>query len=225
MRNLVRPKRAIILALLATLAAQVACSGSPTGPSADPPTPLALSLHSSLWQTISTPDPFPLTTNSAAQLEFDFPVSGSMHYLFTPSALTTLRGTVVVSLRVMTTGPVVFNSLDPITGTCSIPASVRPLLWANNNGNGAHDRWWSNPRSFPLADGRVTIAVPLEPGAWSNVNGQFGNADSVARFNFDKALLNVSRLGVTFGGGCSFGHGINVRGGSATFLLTGYAIQ
>lgn len=225
MTNLVRPRRAFVVALLVSLATQVACSGSPTGPSADPPTPLTLSLQSGLWQTIGTPDPFPLTTNSAAQLEFDFPETGSMHYLFSPSALTTIRGTVVVSLRVMTTGPVVFNSLDPITSACSLPASVRPFLWANNNGNGAYDRWWSNPRAFALADGSATIAVPLEPGAWSSVNGQFGNADSVARFNFDKALLNVSRLGVTFGGGCSFGHGINVRGGSAKFLLTGYAIQ
>lgn len=217
---------AVVLPILMTLlASQVACSGSPTGPSAELPTPLTLSLQSSLWQTIGTPDPFPLTTNSSAQLEFDFPESGSMHYLFSPSALTTLRGTVVVSLRVVTTGPVVFNSLDPITSTCSIPASVRPFLWANNNGNGAHDRWWSNPRSFPLADGSATISVPLEPGSWSNVNGQFGNADSVARFNFDKALLNVSRLGVTFGGGCSFGHGINVRGGSAKFQLIEFAIR
>lgn len=48
---------------------------------------------------------------------------------------------------------------------------------------------------------------------------------TASRFNFDKALLNVSRLGLTFGGGCSFGHGINVRGGSAKFLLTGYAVQ
>jgi len=211
---------------LVSLAMLAGCSaGSPTSPSALPPTPLTLSLQSSLWQTIGTPDPFPLSTNSAAQLEFGFPVAGSMHYLYSPSALTTLRGSVVVSLRVMTSGPVVFNSLDPITSACTIPPSVRPFLWANNNGNGAYDRWWSNPQSFLLADGSATITVPLSPGSWSSVNGQFGDADSVARFNFDKALLNVSRLGVTFGGGCSFGHGINVRGGSATFQLTGFAIR
>lgn len=217
---------AITLAtLLVPLAMLAACSGSPTAPSAEPPTPLTLSLQAGGWQTISDPDPFPLATNSAAHLEFDFPSSGSMHYLYTPSTLTTLRGTVVVSLRVVTSGSVVFNSLDPITSSCSIPASVRPFLWANNNGNGAYDRWWSNPRSFPLADGSATIAVPLSPESWSSVNGQFGNADSAARFAFDKALLNISRLGLTFGGGCSFGHGINVRGGSAQFQLTGYAIQ
>ena len=45
------------------------------------------------------------------------------------------------------------------------------------------------------------------------------------RNTFEKALTTVSRFGVTFGGGCSFGHGINVRGGSATFALTEYVIR
>ncbi len=73
--------------------------------------------------------------------------------------------------------------------------------------------------------GTTTIAVPLTPESWSSVNGRFGNADSEARFGFDKAILNVTRLGLTFGGGCSFGHGINVRGGRAEFFLTEYAIR
>ena len=148
-----------------------------------------------------------------------------MHYLFTASPLAEIRGTVAVTLRVATTGPVVFNSLDPVSVSCSIPPSVRPFFWANQNGNGQYDRWWSNPRAFPLASGTTTIAVPLTPESWSSVNGRFGNADSEARFGFDKALLNVTRLGLTFGGGCSFGHGINVRGGRADFFLTEYAIR
>ena len=61
-----------------------------------------------------------------------------------------------------------------------------------------------------------TITVPLTADAWSSVNGKVGNADPETKFAFDKALLNVSRFGVTFGGGCSFGHGVNVRGGTAT---------
>lgn len=32
-------------------------------------------------------------------------------------------------------------------------------------------------------------------------------------------------LGLTFGGGCSFGHGINASGGRAEFALTEYAIR
>jgi hypothetical protein len=148
-----------------------------------------------------------------------------MNYLFTASPLTIVHGTLSVSVRVTTSGPVIFNSLDPQTASCAIPPSVRPLIWANNNGNGELDRWWSNPRAFTLAAGAGTITVPLTADAWSSVNGKFGNADAPTRFAFDKALLNVSRFGLTFGGGCSFGHGINVRGGTATLAVTEYVIR
>lgn len=208
---------------LAALAA--ACSGSPTEPSKEPATPLTVSLHSGVWETISTPSPYPLANNDQGHLVFDFPPTGSMHYLFTPSALAAISGTVVVTIRITTDGPVVFNSLDPITSNCSIPASVRPFFWANDNGNGSYDRWWSNPRSLPLGAATATVSVPLLPEYWSSVNGQFASADNATRLAFARAKLSATRLGLTFGGGCSFGHGINIAGGSAQFQLTGYAIQ
>jgi hypothetical protein len=210
--------RVFIVAAMLTAAMAPACS-SPTAPS---PTPATVPLQSSTWETIGTPQPYPLSTTGDA-LTFDFPETGSIHYLFTPSPLRVIRGTLVVSLRVATSGPVVFNSLDQ--SGCGIPPAVRPLIWANENGNGDYDRWWSNPRSFALADGAATIAVPLAPEAWSSVNGHMGNSNSQVQYSFERALLNVSRLGLTFGGGCSFGHGINVRGGTATFALTSYRIE
>jgi hypothetical protein len=202
-----------------------ACSSSPSAPTSKPPTPLTASLQSDAWQTIADPDPFPLSNNAGRELTFEFPAAGSMHYLYTTSALAEIRGTVAVTLRVAASGPVVFTSLDPVSSSCSIPPSVRPFFWANQNGNGQYDRWWSNPRAFPLAAGSTTISVPLTPESWSSVNGRFGNADSEARFGFDKAILNVTRLGLTFGGGCSFGHGINIQGGRAEFFLSEYAIR
>ncbi len=181
-----------------------------------------VSLNSAAWQTISEPQPFPLR-NEGSALVFDFPSSGSMHYLFTPSTLATLRGTLVVTLQVATTGAVTFDPLD--TTFCNLPPSARPFFWANDNGNGNFDRWWSNPRAYALAAGSTTISVALQPENWSSVDGKFGNADAQTRFGFDRALLNVTRLGLTFGGGCSFGHGIRVSGGTAKFTLAEYAIR
>lgn len=203
------------------LAAWAAACGSPTTPTR-PPTTLNVSLNSAGWQTISDPQPFPLR-NEGSALVFDFPSTGSMHYLFTPSTLAALRGTLVVSLQVTTTGPVVFNPLDP--ANCNLPPSARPFFWANDNGNGNFDRWWSNPRAYALAAGTSTISVPLQAENWSSVDGRFGNADPETRFGFDRALLNVTRLGLTFGGGCSFGHGIRVSGGTARFVLSEYAVR
>jgi hypothetical protein len=211
--------------MLAWVAVAVVCSacGSPTEPS-PPPTPMTLPLASSAWQTIGQPQPYPLR-NEGAALAFDFPVDGSINYLYTDSPLKAVRGTLTVTLSVTASSGAVFNSLEPQTSSCTIPPSVRPFLWANDNGDGSFDRWWSNPRAFTLAAGTATISVPLSAESWSSVSGTFGHADAASRFQFDKALLNVSRFGVTFGGGCSFGHGINVRNGTAAFTLTGYSIQ
>ncbi len=205
------------------VALSAACAAGPTAPSG-PPTLLSVALNREAWETISDPQPFPIG-NDAPHLVFDFPTSGSMHYLFTPSTLSMLRGTLVVTLQVSTNGPVLFESLDPQSATCAIPPSVRPFFWANDNGNGAYDRWWSNPRAYVLAQGSATISVLLQAEHWSSVNGRFGSADGETRFNFEKALLNVTRLGLTFGGGCSFGHGIRISGGSARFMLSEYAIR
>jgi hypothetical protein len=197
------------------------CGRSPTEPS---PTPLTVSLNSTSWETISDPEPYPLENHGDA-LVFDFPRSGSLHYLFTPSALTAIHGTMVLSFTINTSGPVIFNSLDPQSSSCTLPSAVRPFFWANGNGSGQFDRWWSNPRAFTLAAGNGSLSVPLRPENWSSVNGRIGSADAETRFAFEKALLNVTRLGMTFGGGCSFGHGIHISGGSATFLLTEFSIR
>ncbi|HWI19164.1 MAG TPA: hypothetical protein VNT81_15525 [Vicinamibacterales bacterium] len=207
-------------ALVAVVSA-IACAGTPTEPS---PTPLTLALQTSAWETISDPQPYSLS-NQGAALTFDFPSSGSMHYLFTASPLASVHGTLVASFTITTSGPVLFRSLDPLSSQCTLPISVRPFLWANNNGEGPYDRWWSNPRAYTLAAGSGTVTVPLKAENWSSVNGRFGNVDIDTKYQFDRALLNVTRLGLTFGGGCSFGHGINIQGGMASFALTDYRIQ
>jgi hypothetical protein len=215
------PRRRLAIAVvLAIVMHGIGCS-SPSSPS---PAPVAISLHSSAWQTISDPQPYPLANDGAA-LTFELPSSGSINYLFTAVSIPNLHGTLSVTVRIATSGPVLFNSLDPQTSACTIPSSVRPLIWANNNGNGEFDRWWSNPRSITLAAGTHTINVPLTADSWSSVNGKFANADGPTTLAFGHALLNVSRLGLTFGGGCSFGHGVNVQNGTAAFALTDYSVR
>jgi hypothetical protein len=213
-------RRRALGAAIAIVMLSASCSGSPSSPSP----PLTISLQSSAWETISDPQPFPLA-NDGASLTLEFPTTGSINYLFTKVSIPNLHGTLSITVRVTTNGPVIFNSLEPQTPTCTTPSSVRPFIWANNNGNGEFDRWWSNPRAITLADGTQTINVPLTADSWSSVNGKFANADGPTTVAFGHALLNVSRLGVTFGGGCSFGHGINVRNGSATFAITDFAIR
>lgn len=159
-----------------------------------------MSLNSASWDTIGDPQPYPLA-NQGPALTFEFPRAGSIHYLFTPSALTSVHGTMALSFTISATGPVTFNSLDPQSPSCTIPSAVRPFFWSNDNSNGPYDRWWSNPRAVTLTAGNGSLAVPLKPENWSSVNGRIGNADSDTRYAFQRALLNVTRLGITSAAG------------------------
>jgi hypothetical protein len=38
-------------------------------------------------------------------------------------------------------------------------------------------------------------------------------------------LGNLGNVGFVFGGGCFYGHGVNVIGGSARFLTTSYSVK
>ena len=102
---------------------------------------------------------------------------------------------------------------------------MRPFIWAHQNSPGDFDRWWSNPIAFELSAGSATITVPLAPDQWSSVNGKVGNADAGALAGFQSALKAVSSLGLTFGGGCFFGHGVDVSGGTARFVLLKYEVS
>jgi len=42
---------------------------------------------------------------------------------------------------------------------------------------------------------------------------------------FNTGLQNLSDVGITFGGGCFFGHGVHVTGGKARFELIDFRIQ
>jgi hypothetical protein len=85
-------------------------------------------------------------------------------------------------------------------------------------------RWWSNPDHVKLvADGQLhSLTVPLIPERWSSVFGKFG---SQVPSEFNTGLQNLASVGITFGGGCFFGHGVRVTGGKARFELIDFRIQ
>src|SRR5262249_21172492 len=156
------------------------------------------------WATISDPVRLPLHNDAEGRLSFDFPASGSINYLYYSSPPSAIARSVSVEYRITTSGPVLFNyRLEP-SNTCATPATVRPFFWAHDNGDGEFDRWWSNPVAHVLAAGSRTMNVPLLPDRWSSVFGKMGNADTAALEGFRSAAQSVSRLGLTFGGGCFF---------------------
>jgi hypothetical protein len=202
--------------------ALIACAAAPSAPSAATG---SLSLQANTWEMIANSPALRLENDAAGHLVFDFPASGSMNYLYNVHPPQRIGGTLSVSLQVTTDGPVVFNYMTEAINTCATPASVRPFIWAYRNSPAEFDRWWSNPTGYTLAAGTTTLSIPLSADRWSSVFGKFGNADAAAQAGFASAIRNVSSLGLTFGGGCFFGHGVYVQGGRAQFALVGYQIQ
>jgi len=170
-------------------------------------------------------------TCGSASLCFDFPAqkSKTVNYLYTvaPQSFGT-AGNLSASIQVVTTGAPVFNYVFEPANTCVYPAHFRLYFEADSSAwtNSAGDtfRWWSNPIAYELAGGSATLTVPLTGDQWSTVYGRFGNSDADAAAGFQASLLHTGLAGGTFGGGCFFGHGVNVSGGTAQFQLLSYSI-
>lgn len=158
----------------------------------------------------------------------------SVHYLTVPTR--TLNGyrQIVMSGRIIITGNPRFQyetepSNTPARG-CNTPASVRLYFQRRGDtltglGPYEHYRWWSNPRSLELDGGVFRLVVPLIPSEWSSVFGDKGDVSPIAMAGFRAARANVDNVGMTFGGGCFFGHGVNVSGGTARFVVTQFVVN
>jgi hypothetical protein len=163
---------------------------------------------------------------------FDFPSCGgtaacSVNYLVTPVDFNVFGGHVSASLQITTTGSPTFNYKLAPDNTCDNPAHVRLFLQQKNDPLTAQAefyRWWSNPTVYELAAGSSTLNAPLIPDQWVSVLGKIGNSSQRATDGFKTALRNLGNVGFTFGGGCFYGHGVNVSNGTARFTLMGYSI-
>lgn len=122
-----------------------------------------------------------------------------------------------------------------ITGTAPVftyyyscgatPPSVRLFFEGNTQGKfNPADYWWSNPVSATLASAvgnQITLTASIgDPSAWSDYYGQYGTA---APDGFAAAAADVTKIGLSFGGGCFFSNGVGVSSGSATFTLEDFS--
>jgi hypothetical protein len=133
-----------------------------------------------------------------------------------------ISGHLSMTVEVVTGGNPVFKYDSEPGNTCDTPATVRPFFWGHKAGSGEFDRWWSNPTAFVLTSGTATVTVGLTQDQWSSVYGKPGNYDAVSAAGFQQAISKLDYIGMTFGGGCFFGHGVNVSGGTAQFRILSF---
>ena len=199
----------------------------------------SIMLHPSQWYlqySAGVPD-HPIA--DGAGWSFNFPVydqlpmncnkdrsCGHINHITTPVNAAITATVLTMTFRVETTGAPFFQyALNP-NNTCTNPAAVR--LFIQRQGDTLevdHEfyRWWSKAAA-KLTAGTVTLTVPLMPDQWLSVLGKAGDVDQIATAAFRAALQNVGNIGMTFGGGCFAGHGVNSSGGTARFSLMRYRL-
>ena len=154
---------------------------------------------------------------------FQFPDSDGVHYV-TRSGMR-LRKQVTISGSVAIKGTPVFERRD----TCSGKAEARVYLQRRGDnwtaqGDYQYYRWWYR-KPVEIKSGSFWLVAPLDDKAnWSSVYGKTA-ADAPGQLR--AALNDMGRIGLTFGGGCSYGHGVWVKPGtgSATFTVHSFTAE
>lgn len=160
------------------------------------------------------------------EFSFKFPrAPGSDHYITGPVMLAA-KVAAHARFTLTTGGDPVFDYRTAPDNTCDRPAAVRLFLQRQGDdmtGRGDFEfyRWWSTAGTV-LKAGTVTVDVPLDPALWTSVFGKTGDKNPGA---FAAAMAHLGNVGVTFGGGCFFGHGVRVLNGSATFTMHRFAVE
>ncbi len=220
------------LALSALFFIAIGCGGgNKYVPTSTPKANDTVSLSPQDWQVLYSPGmPSSPTQSNIGAWYFDFPnaATGSVHYVQVPYHQTVSHTTLSMTFRIDETNAV-YQQTD---STNPNPAALH--LFLERKGDDLTDpsktyyRWWSSPIKYNFSDsvgnavvanGNITITVPLTYDQWTPVTGPTDAG------NFQAALDNLGWVGVTFGGQSFFGHGVSLASGQSRFTLVDYSIK
>lgn len=153
---------------------------------------------------------------------FAFPVyPKTRNYLYKTQALAlTATQTLVLDFTITAAPGTVFDANDGIPSPAPMPPMVTPFLWHGDSLGTITDRYWAfNFKQVIGVGGTFHVEVPLTWPHWFDVYGGQNAAQ------FEAARTRIDHLGVTLGGGSTYGHGIGLAGGAATLVVTGVRVQ
>jgi hypothetical protein len=179
-----------------------------------------LSLDASKWEFFYSPNMPQHPAQEGASLSFVFPLADGVHYLLTRYGGSLAdKAEITFSASIAAIPPTEFT-YSP-NGCDYVPANARIMIQRDGDDLVAdYGRWWATV-GWRLQNGSIVMTVPLTPEHWSSVNGRLGDTVPDA---FADALAHVGNIGLTFGGGCFFGHGAWATG-PARFALTNFGVR
>lgn len=165
---------------------------------------------------------------AAGEPFFDFPTGPpGVNYFTRAVSGIAEKGGLAATFAINANGTPFFDWRTNPNNTCAgSPANVRLFIQRsgdNMTGQGVMQqyRYWSRAGYAMLAPGKITIKADFDPARWSDVFGALGSAYPD---RFAAAIKDAARVGVTFGGGCFYGHGVFVSGaGTAQFIMNAFA--
>jgi hypothetical protein len=205
-------------------------ASSPAPPSAGS---VVVSMSAAAWNILYSPSmPAHPTAATGGGWYFEFPGCGgaptcSVHYVTVPVNVAASTN-VKAKFEITTTGRPGFHYKLKPDNTCVAPAHVRLFVQRKGDDLTAgkeYWRWWSDPVAFQLAPRAAELTAALMPEQWVSVFGKRGDFDASSKAGFRQAIQQIGNVGFTFGGGCFFGHGVNVIDGTARFNATEYSIK
>ena len=230
-KTLVNIGVSLILGLLVFNLVGLGVYPSPSFLRAELATPQSVSMEAAAWNILYSPSmpAHPKPINGGWY--FDFPsCSGtnacSVHYVTVPVNLSA-SASVRAVFQIATTGAPIFNYKLQADNTCDYPAHVRYILQRRGDDLSVKSEFyrWFSSSGFQLEAGSADLTVPLRPEQWVSVLGKRGDYNESTRAGFHQALQDLGNVGFVYGGGCFYGHGVNVIGGSARFLATEYTVK
>lgn len=162
---------------------------------------------------------------------FSWPVAPTGMYAAATGGLMTFSQTQTMSITYKVSARnATFAPNDTAGGTCLTPGGqfVLYMQHSNDTTDPPNWKWWGHP-TFVLANGTYdtsgTLSIALQPNLWSDAVGVYANSDPTALAGFTDTLAHVGVVGITFGGGCNFGHGTFLQSGTASMEVDGFAVH
>lgn len=191
---------------------------------------------------VPAPDPLPagwwiyysegvtLEQTAQGQPTFLFPLAPGFVSYFTKAWAGATGGTMTATIaQTVESGTPVGQVYQPDCVNGNGPAATFYLQGTNPPNMTADDaqylRWWTRAEYAVIYPGVQTIRATFDPRQWSSVGGRFGDYSPRATELFWWTANNGGRIGFTFGGGCSFGHGVYVSGGRLRFTVTRFDVS
>jgi len=192
-----------------------------------------LPMTSAYWAFANSPNmPANPSNIAGGGIQLTFPnVDGPNYLLAVPKSIVP-TSSISADVSVQITGNPTFDYRTAPNNTCISPAKAHLFIQRagdNYSGAGSYEfyRYWNNTEqgAYVLAGGSATISGDLTNlSDWIDVDGVIAEKNPLA---FKAALSDLGYVGITFGGGCFYGHGVFVdpKTGTATFTVSRFSLR